>query len=306
MYKYILTLILLVCLISFGFSQSPEIIKSSISSYDNGLIYEKRDNDSFSSNFESEYIFNSRSILDYDSLNVNFVGNWPLSYSKSMTTNEDNSIAFVGSGGAVLVIDLEDPSNPIIISQIRSRSIIDKIYYEAASQRIFLGAYFSGLEIWDVSDLNNPARLSRCPTETYPRGGVYASGDYAYTVNGSNGFISYDISDPNNSFITGSCSGPGNMLKSVFENNLAYLSGLGDFRIVDFSTPSSPFVRQSASIDVNAFLIDEDFLYTTNSSGLHIYDKSDSLNLVLISSVSLIGSPSEITKIGNNLFIAKI
>ena len=303
MYKNILISILLVCLISFGFSQSPEVIKTSISSYENGIIYEKSENN-FYSNFESDYIFNSRSILDYDSLNVNFVGNWPLSHSYCMTTNEDNSIAFVGSGGGVLVIDLEDPSNPVVISQIRSRSMIDKIYYEAASQRIFLGAYFSGLEIWDVSDLNNPARLSRCATETYPRGGVYASGDYAYTVNCSNGFVSYDISDPNNSFITGSCSVPGNMWDSVFENDLAYLSGLGNFRIVDFSTPSSPYVRQSASIDANAFFIDEDILYITSSSGLSVYDKSDSLNLLLIGSVYFPGTPSEISKIGNNLFIA--
>ena len=46
----------------------------------------------------------------YDSLNMSFQGNWPLGPVNDMTASVTGDTLFLTSGGAVLVVDISDPT----------------------------------------------------------------------------------------------------------------------------------------------------------------------------------------------------
>ena len=139
---------------------------------------------------------NLREPIEFDSSWVSFEGNWPFGYCYSLSACEEENLIFVGSGAGVKVTDVSEPGNPVVLSEIRARSLVDASYYDASIHRLYLAAYFSGVEIWDLSDVNNPVFMSRCPTEPYPRAGIYASGDYVFAATVSNGLRVLDVSDP--------------------------------------------------------------------------------------------------------------
>jgi hypothetical protein len=92
----------------------------------------------------------------FDSTNMYYVGNWPFSKAYCVDIDIARQLIFVSSGGGVNIVDVSDPTNPIILDgyKIRTRGNI------AGQQAIGWGAqYLPGLIM--VMHLKSGMLLSR-------------------------------------------------------------------------------------------------------------------------------------------------
>lgn len=252
--------------------------------------------------------FNMSRVLDYDSLNMTFIGNWPHGQSFSIASGGVDDIFLVGSGGALLIVDAADPSNPEILSTVRARALVDASYFDPVTSRLYLAAYFSGVEIWDLSDYAAPQYLARIPTNSYPRGGVFAQGNYVYAVTVADGVYIFNTSDLNN--ITQEGHYP------ISSSNLVWNSAkAGDFiycacsnggcRIVDVSNPADPQLAGLVGGATYAVAVELDRLFTlSGATGLRIYDVSDPASPVLSGQLAIEGNPNRVVVGGNYAYIA--
>ena len=74
----------------------------------------------------------------FDSLNVRFVGNWPFGPCWAVCVDSARNLVFVGSGGGVYVLDVSQVSNPVRVSEIRTRGIIYGLYYDNTTQMLYV------------------------------------------------------------------------------------------------------------------------------------------------------------------------
>lgn len=88
---------------------------------------------------------------------MSFLGNWPSGINYSLIYSGIDNIFMLGSGGTMIVLDLSDPEQPETISEVRSRSLVDCAFFDTETNRLYLGAYFSGVEIWDLNDMQHPS-----------------------------------------------------------------------------------------------------------------------------------------------------
>jgi hypothetical protein len=246
--------------------------------------------------------------IDFDSLNMAFTGNWPSGQSFSISASETGDTLFVGEGGMMLVLNITDPYNPVQIAAIHARAIIDDSYYDAPTGRLFLAAYFSGIEVWDVGDFSNPTRISRIPCTSYPRGGVYARGNYVYIATVADGFWVADISDPANPVMVGHRPIPGSAFiwDSDYQGDYAYLAvSTAGMRVIDFSNPVNPVIAGSFTGMTSGLCVRDTLAYIASSSlGFRILNIKNPASITLKGSCTLGGNPSDVTLSGNYAFVA--
>ena len=247
-------------------------------------------------------------VIDFDSFNVSFKGNFPFSVSYALGMSPEGDLVFVGSGGGIYVTDVSDPQNPLVLSEIRTRSLIDRCTYDPVNKRLYICAYFSGIEIWDLSDIYNPTRMSRFPTEPYPRSGVAYSGNYLFfTTNYS--IWTLDISDPYNPVIVDDLYIANNLIAQMYMKGetIYIVTSSQGLKIVDTSDPLNLHLIASYSyVSGTEFDISGDYLYAVNSSGMFtILNISDSTNVTIAGSLNIGDYPQDIVVFNNKAYIAK-
>jgi len=245
--------------------------------------------------------------LDFDSLDMQFSGNWPYGQSFSVSSSPTGDTVFFGSGGGLLIVDATDPYNPVQLSEVRARALIDHSYYDASSKLLFLAAYFSGVEIWDLSDILNPQRLSRITLNSYPRGGIYSRDGFLYIVTVADGMYVADVSDPSNpSMISHQNISGSPVWTSSFDGDYAYLSqGSSGMKIVDISDPYDPSIAAVFSSNVTGLQVINGICYMlSNDYGMCIFDFTDLQNISEISCIPIEGNPVRLTVTENYVYIA--
>ncbi len=245
--------------------------------------------------------------LNYDSLDMTFMGNWPFGASYFLGYAGFDNVFMVGSGGAVLFVDAADPYEPEEIALVKSRSLVDKAFYDAGSARLYLGAYFSGVEIWDMSNFDVPNRLARIPLESYPRGGIYADGDLLYVVSVADGVYIYDISDMHQIVRLGHYPIPSSSLiwNSAKEGNLIFCPSSQNIRIVDVSDPANPVLAGAVAGGSTDVDVKDGLLYQVSSAnGLRIWDVSNPASPQMLGQAPLSGYSFRISVKGEHAFIA--
>ena len=207
----------------------------------------------------------------FDSLNVRFVGNWPFGPSYAVAHDSARSLVFLGSGGGVYTLDASDPTNPVKLSEgIRTRGVVEGLFYEAASRRLYIADGKAGLEIWDVSIPTSPVKLGGyyAPSLTQD---VFVSDPYAY-ITGDHKLRVIDVSTPSAPQEVGQCD----LLELNFEN--VYVSGsyayvrcesregnFGHLSIIDVSTPSHPQEVGHWTIPFGSSYYDSGRIYVSGS-----------------------------------------
>ncbi|MEO0068571.1 MAG: hypothetical protein ABIK23_05510 [candidate division WOR-3 bacterium] len=120
-----------------------------------------------------------------DSLYCREKGSWPFGPSYAVALDPARNLAFVGSGGGVYILNVSNPSSPVKVSEaIHTKGLVYGLYYQA--NRLYIAAKEAGLEIWNVTNPEAPARLGGYDTPGYARG-VAVSGNYAYVADGDAG-----------------------------------------------------------------------------------------------------------------------
>lgn len=247
-------------------------------------------------------------VIDFDSSNVSFKGNFPFSVSYALGMSLEGDLIFVGSGGGIYVTDVSDPQNPVVLSEIRTRSLVDRCTYDPVNKRLYVCAYFSGIEIWDLSDLYHPSRMSRIPTEPYPRSGVAYSGNYLFfTTNYS--LWTLDISDPYNPVIVEDLYIANNLIAQMYlrGQTIYIVTSTQGLKLVNVSDPLNlHLIASYGYISGTEFDIVGNYLYAVNSSGVFtILNISDSLNVTVAGSLNIGDYPQDIVVFNNKAYISK-
>jgi hypothetical protein len=247
-------------------------------------------------------------VIDFDSSNVSFKGNFPFSYSYALAMSPEGDLIFVGSGGGIYVTDVSDPQNPVILSEVRTRSLVDQCTYDPVSKRLYVCAYFSGIEIWDLTDLSSPTRMSRFPTEPYPRSGIAYIGNYLFfTTNYS--IWSLDISDPYNPVVADELFIANNLIVQMYlKGNTAYIvTSSQGVKLVNVTNPLDlQLLISYGFLSGNEIDIVGNYLYAVNTSGtMTILNITDSLLITYAGGLSLGGYATDIEVFDNKAYVAK-
>jgi hypothetical protein len=258
---------------------------------------------------KTSYSDEKLTVIDFDSSNASFKGNYPFSYSYALAMSPEGDLVFVGSGGGIYVTDVSDPQNPVVLSELRTRSLVDQCTYDPVNKRLYVCAYFSGIEIWDLSDVYNPTRMSRFPTEPYPRSGVAYIGDYLFfTTNYS--IWSLDISDPYNPVIADELFIANNLIVQMYlKGNTAYIvTSSQGVKLVNITNPLDLQLLVSYGfLSGNEIDIAGNYLYGINSSGaLTILNITDSLHIVYAGGLNVGGYTYDMEVFDNKAYIAKV
>jgi hypothetical protein len=252
-------------------------------------------------------------VSDFDSLNMSFAGNWGFGQSFSISCSPTGDTVFVGAGAGVIIFDATDPYNPVKLSEIHARALVDGSTYDPQNQLLYLAAYFSGIEVWDVSDIYNPQRLGRAPTTGLARGGIHyrnnSNGlpEYAYLANVAEGIDVFSVSSPTNPTKTGTYNFSGNQFvwNSFKSDDKIFLAASnGGTKVVDLSgSPvlTNPFNINAPSTSVH--VIGEMAYIVSYNFGLKIYDFSQQ-PATLTGQVPQTGYPYNLTVFDDHAFIA--
>jgi hypothetical protein len=252
-------------------------------------------------------------VSDFDSLKMSFTGNWGFGQSFSVSCSPTGDTVFVGSGAGVIIFDASDPYNPVKLSEISARALVDGSSYDPVNHLLYLAAYFSGIEVWDVSDIYNPQRLGRAPATGLPRGGVHfrnnSNGlpDHAFLANVVDGVDVFSVADPQNPSKVGTYNFSGSQLVwNSFKSGdtLFVAASAGGTKAIDLSDSpvlTNPFNINAASTSVHIL---GNLAYIVNYAyGLKIYDFSI-LPATLTGQIPQSGYPYNLTVFDNYAYIA--
>ena len=165
-------------------------------------------------------------------------GSWVHGPGNAVAVDAARRLAFVGAGGAVHVLSLQDPAHPVVVSEgILSDGLVEGLAYDGARQILFLAVGDAGIEVWDVREPEKARRLSRRALQyagTQPparditvRGTVaYVAGDYA-------GMHVFDVSVPEQPVLTGVIVPQGRCLAVSWAGNALY-TAQGNFLAAGF------------------------------------------------------------------------
>ncbi|MBD3163482.1 MAG: hypothetical protein GF346_13400 [Candidatus Eisenbacteria bacterium] len=181
------------------------------------------------------------------------VGIWPYGQSLAVSVDEGRGLAFVGSGGAVLVLDIEDLADPQLLSDsIHTLGLVLDACYDPATQRLFLACGEGGLEIWDVADPSAPQLLLNRESPGNPLGSdldaVEVSGRFAIIDYGGGGIRVLDVSDPTHPVHVGGSSETGNGNFDIFLAKGGYLHAVGAQRYLRFRLDANGQLHVNGSI----------------------------------------------------------
>ncbi len=193
-------------------------------------------------------LFSHLAIAQHDHENTTLMGRWANGGYSGLGAKD--SIAFVGTGALLRIIDYRNPEEPeelgtAILPKTFSGNIIP---YDTI---LFVPMREYGLWIYDISDLTNPIQISIVEDiESYA---FRINGQYLYEIHHYDGIYVYDISDPTDPTEVTFWETEGYPGDIAFDGNEAYLldNGIG-LVILDITNPEEPYEVGRFPIDLGA------------------------------------------------------
>jgi len=182
-----------------------------------------------------------------DSLNCREVGSWPFGQYGIAAVDDARGLVFLSTGSGAYVLDVSVPAQPRKISNaIRMRGMAQDFCYGesllfAAANGFGDGPF--GLEVWDVTRPDAPARLGYCVTPG-SASGVAVVDNYAYVTAEFRGLRIVDVADPQNPYEVGCCSIPpfGLFVDVAVKDSFACVADLNEgLRIINVADPQNPY-----------------------------------------------------------------
>lgn len=246
-------------------------------------------------------------LFNFDSLHVSYLGSWGFGQSFSIGSNDAGTIKFIGSGAGVIILDVTNPSNPVKLSEISTRGLVDALYFDESNSRLYVTAYFAGFEIWDLSNMSLPHKIGGGPINGLPRGGIHADGNYVYVVSVADGVQIFDVTTPSSPINVGNCVlDPNNFAWNSVKSGNHIFAALSDggMKVVDVSDPQNPFVAGTFADVVYGVEVSNGVVYVVSYAyGLNILDISDLSNITVTGTCSITGFPNRVQVQGNYAYV---
>jgi hypothetical protein len=173
-----------------------------------------------------------------DSLNVTFVGQWP--WGPCYDVEIKDSCAYIGNGRLLQILDLNDPSSPVILGEYLTELLIYDFEVSGAYAYLATGL---AMEIVDISNPSNPVFTGRVERESAPYRELAVSSGYAYVGDFSGVLHIIDVSNPTNpvelSWINAVYETPRDI--EVYGDYVYIIPGVGfGITILNVSDPENP------------------------------------------------------------------
>jgi len=186
--------------------------------------------------------------------------------------------AFIGEGPALVVLNVQDPLNPVQVG--KSRVLPDIIYGATlVGSYVFVAAGDAGLRIFNISNPADPQEVGFFDTTGFSVG-LAVSGQYAYLVERQEGVRVIDISTPASPVEVGfydvTINNPYSWVYSIALDNLghAYLGTHGTVLVLDLTDPTAPVEIASIFTQGASGLtyLNGKLYVAAGGAGLHILD----------------------------------
>jgi len=179
--------------------------------------------------------------------------------------------AYIGVGPRLVILDVSDPSAPIVVGQtdvmpdvLRDIAVVGSYAYVAAG----------GLSVIDISTPESPLVVGYCETPG-DANAVAVAGNYAYVADKGGGLRVIDVSTPESPTEVGDCYIPGGANDVTVAGPYAYVAAWG-LRVVDVSTPESPTMVGYCGTPGSSegVAVAGNYAYVTGERGLRVIDVS--------------------------------
>ncbi len=204
------------------------------------------------------------------------LGRWP--YGPASAVAVSGSLAFVGSGTTMLVLDVSTPSSPQLLGDVTLPDLVHGI--AAAGGYAYVADGESGLRVIDVSNPSAPLEIGFLDTPSWAFG-VAVAGSHAYVANGSLGLRVIDVSVPSVPVVVGSLDTPDYAYGVAVAGSHVYVADGGSgLRVIDVANPAAPV--EVGSLDTPGYA------YGLAVAGSHAFlaDGNSGLRVISIASPS--------------------
>jgi VCBS repeat-containing protein len=220
--------------------------------------------------------------------------------------------------GALEIVDISDPSNPIAVGSYDQLSVGLDVTVSVSGSYAYIADQDQGLKIFDISNPSSPSLLGSYSTLSNSYS-VAISAGYAYVVDADNHAVRVlDVANPADptlvsSIITPSEAGPGSPDQLAISGHYLYVADFSPgIDIVDISDPTHPSIvttfsnlRHSPPFNIgpgitvapDAMAVSGQYLYVADqTTGLYILNISNPASPVLVGSYD----PGAATNHANN------
>ncbi len=213
---------------------------------------------------------------------------WPYAGARAVAVDADRDLVFLGSGGAILVLDVSDPAVPQLVGKdLFTDGHVRDLLYVSADHLLYVADWRGGLEIWNVLDPLNPVRVSAVPVyyagtdADFPTDGLAITGDYLY-VNANDARVhAFNVSDPANPVDLGVQAGPfwyytyeRDTDDVAVDGDYAYVVGSGIAKFLIHSNGTLEKVGENTYIDAGCVEVQGSYAYAGNSQELAVVEVS--------------------------------
>jgi len=242
------------------------------------------------------------------------IGSFDTLYAQGVYVS--GNYAYVADYRGLLVIDISDPSSPVIIGSVYTPGSATDVYvsgnYAYVADRYYYAKDFGSFQVIDISDPSSPVIIGSVDTPGIAEG-VYVSGSYAYVADSYGGLQVIDISIPSSPAIIGSVDTPSRAFGVYVSGNYAYVADgyyggdIGGLQVIDISDPSSPVIIGSVDTPRRAsdVYVSGSYAYVAvHYRGLQVIDISIPSSPAIIGSVDTPGRAFGVYVSGNYAYMA--
>ncbi len=199
-------------------------------------------------------------------------------------------------GEGLATVDISDPAHPDLLSVLDAGGPNASLWIlKKGGDTLYVGG-LAGLEIFDISDLQDPSLIGSLSEGISAVLGLAVTGSIAVVADSAEVVSTVDVSDPRHPHILGSFQGDQRVYGLAAAGSAAYvgLSSHG-IHVVDLSDPAAPVLAATVDGRANGMEIAGGRLYVAGgSSGLLIYDLTNPLAPTAVGSAFAAGNIFEV------------
>lgn len=212
--------------------------------------------------------------------------------------------AYCAFVNGLVVLDISDPTEPVIYSQKLLPSYGGEIDV-AGDYAYYAYSYYgaAGLKIINIGDPANPEVVGGCESSGWPFG-VFVYGDYAYLAWGYTGVRIVHIADPANPTFVASFDTPGTAQRVFVSADYAYVADRdAGLQIFNVSDPINPVPAGSYQSPFYANDVWVSGTYAFLATGVYGWGAYGDLEIIDVSDP---GNPSLIEAYGGDAMVSRV
>jgi hypothetical protein len=225
-----------------------------------------------------------------------------------------DSLAYIADRSSLTIVDVSDPSNPIVISSVSPGVIQPAVVtvVDTFAHTINIGPQFA---IASVADPLAPYQIgwTNIPVFNFaePKG-LFVSDTLAYLPDAEEGLVIVNVADPSFPSVISVYNTPGVAVDLFMRDSLVYIADYDSLQIINVINPLSPIRVGALPLSNRCFdvAVIGDYAFVTVESNigtdglLEVVDVSDPTNPSTVESAFLDGDPRSIYVSGNYAYVA--